>query len=144
MACQSRLIVNYACGISKSHNLLEKLCAIPSSMEIKCAFKVRLEHSAVFLQMDTGWHQLIFHSPFRIDDAIIFSTCFIIQNVRVHQHMMVLDTLHDGVVVCQSVFVSARLEGSDNDSIGIKMIHNYYILLATARAYMKASSIISI
>ena len=98
MACQSRLIVNYACGISKSHHVLSKLCDIPSKMERKCDFKVWIAHSSALIQMDMGWYQLVFHSPFRLDDVIIFSTCFIIQNFKVHQHITVLDTLHDGVV----------------------------------------------
>ena len=42
------------------------------------------------------------------------------------------------------MFVGDILEGSGNDSIGITMIHHYYILLAAAQAYMKASSMISI
>ena len=67
-----------------------------------------------------------------------------IQNVKVHQNITVLDRLNDGVVGYQSVFVGARLEGSGNDSIGIKMIRKDYILISTARAYTRAASIIII
>ena len=94
--------------------------------------------------MDMGWYQLVLHSPFRIDDALIFSTRFIIQNFKVHQHITVLETFHGVVVGYQYVFVSAKLEGSGNDIIGITMMHNHCILLAIVRAYMKAAIIISI
>ena len=42
------------------------------------------------------------------------------------------------------MFVGAKLEGSGNNSIGITMIRNHYILISTVRADRKAASIISI
>ena len=113
-------------------------------MERKCALKVQIAHSDAFLRMDMEWYQLVFHSPFRLDDALIFSFCFIIQNLEVHQHITVLMMLHDGVVCEQSVFVGARLEGGGNDSIGVTIIRNRYILISAAQVDRKSSSIISI
>ena len=42
------------------------------------------------------------------------------------------------------MFVGVRLEGRGNDSIGITMIRNHYILISTVRADRKAASITSI
>ena len=94
--------------------------------------------------MDMGWYQLVFHYSFRLGNALVFSTCFIIQELEFHQNITVFETLHDGFVGEQSMFVGVRLEGSGNDSIGITMIRNSYILISTVREYRMAASIISI
>ena len=67
--------------------------------------------------MDMGWYQWVLQYPFRLDYVLVFSTCFIIQDLEFHQHIAVLEPLHDVFVSAQLVFVGARLEGSENDSI---------------------------
>ena len=87
---------------------------------------------------------MVFHYPFRLDDEIVFSTHFIIQDLEVHQHTMVLELLQYGVVSEQSVFVAVILEGSGNDIFGVTTIRNNYIFISTAQEDRKAASIISI
>ena len=87
---------------------------------------------------------MVFHYSFRLGNALVFSTFFIIQELEFHKNITVFETLHDGVVGEQSMLVGVRLEGSGNDSIGITMIRNSYILISTVREDRKAASIISI
>ena len=81
--------------------------------------------------MDMGWYQLLSHSPLRFDDALVFSTCCIVQYLEVYQHVAVFKPLHDGAVGKESMFVGAQLEGSGNYFIGIAVICYHYVLIST-------------
>ena len=67
-------------------------------MDRKCALKVRIERSAAFIRMDMGWYTLVVHYTFRLDNVLVFSTCFVIQELEFHKNITVLEMLHDGVV----------------------------------------------
>ena len=52
-------------------------------------------------------YQLVSHSTIRLGDALVLSTCFIVQYMEVCQHIEIFKTLHDGALVKESVFVGA-------------------------------------
>ena len=57
--------------------------------------------------MDMGWRQLVSNSPLILDDALVFSTCFIVQYLEVYQNAAVFKPLHYGTVGKESVFFGA-------------------------------------
>ena len=48
--------------------------------------------------MDMGRYQFLSHYLLRLDDALVFSTCFVIQYLEVYQNVAVLETLRDGTI----------------------------------------------
>ena len=58
-------------------------------------------------KMYMGWYQLLSQSPLRLDDALVFSTCLIVQYLEVYQHVAVFKPLHDGALGKESVLVEA-------------------------------------
>ena len=75
---------------------------------------------------------MVSHSLLRLDDALVFSTRFIVQYLEVYQHIEVFKPLHDGAVEKESAFVGAFIEGSGNYGIGITMIYYHYVLVSTS------------
>ena len=82
--------------------------------------------------VNMGWYQLVSHFPFRLDDALVFSTYGIVKYLEVYQNVVVFKLLHDVAVGKESVFVGDQLEGSGNDGIGITMICYHYVLIFTS------------
>ena len=50
---------------------------------------------------------MVSHYPLILDDALVFSSCFIVQNLKVYHHVVVFKLLHDGDVGKESVFFGA-------------------------------------
>ena len=95
-----------------------------------CFEKVDCEFCCISL-IDMGWYQLVSHSPLRLDDALVFTNCFIVQYLEVYQHAAFFKTLHYGAVGKESVFFGACLKGSGDYGIGITMICYHCVLVST-------------
>ena len=62
----------------------------------------------------------------------VFGTGFVIEDLEVHTVSFGLEASHDGVVGCEAVAIVARLECRDKDGVGIYVVGEHDVSVATS------------
>ena len=62
----------------------------------------------------------------------VFGTSFVIEDLEVHTVSFGLEASHDGVVGCEAVAIVARLECRDKDGVGIYVVGEHDVSVATS------------
>ena len=89
-------------------------------------------------------YELVVCFPHFCDGMFVLSAGFIVQDLKVNGVASGAEVLHDGIIRFNSMFVFAGLEWGVQDGVGITMIHNHYVLIATAGSDGKAATVISV
>ena len=82
--------------------------------------------------MEIGRDELIFGVPGVFDDLILLSTDFVAEELEIHPVAPFFQPLSDGGVGFDTVFVAVCLERCLEDGVGITVVRDYDILVATA------------
>ena len=74
----------------------------------------------------------VFAVPVFFDDVSVFGAGLIVEDLGSDGVFARLETVHDGVVGSNLVFVLAGLEGGLEDGVGVAVVGNHDILIAAA------------
>ena len=94
--------------------------------------------------VDVRWHELVRGFPYLCDCPLVFATGFVVQDLQVNFVAAGVESLYDGVVGLNPVFVLAGLERGMKDGVGIAMVRNHYVLVAAAGPDGESATIVSV
>ena len=89
-----------------------------------------------------GGHKLILDSPALGHQSLVFCTGLVVEDLEIYVEAVNLEARHDVVIHLKPVLVRSRLELGGKDHIGIAVVSDHYILVATAASDWEASTII--
>ena len=94
--------------------------------------------------VDVRWHELVRGVPFFGNCTLVFATGFVVEDLEVYLVAAGVQPVHDGVVGFNPVFVLAGLERGMEDSVGIAMVRDHYVLVAAAGSDWKSTTVICV
>ena len=139
-----RLSVSSVWPNNSYHINLGKSGSTPARSDKKCAQKVRMALSAIFIWYalgSTSWYV----APQSIDYTFLkFSTDFVIQDMHINLMSAISQALHNRAIGLYPVFVFTVSEWCSENGIKVIMIRYKNVLVATPGSNWKAATIIHI
>ena len=93
--------------------------------------------------MDVRRYWLVGAVPFLGDDAAVFCTGLVVEDLVFDDLASLLEIGHDASVGWYAVAIMFGLEGFDEDGIGVTVVGEHDVLVATARSNGEAAHIVS-
>ena len=87
-------------------------------------------------------YELVGSSPILGDGADVFCAGFVVEHLVIHSVAACLETGHKTRVGWDAVSVVARLEGFDEDGIGVAVIGQHDVLIAAAQTDREAAHVV--
>ena len=78
------------------------------------------------------------------DGTEVFGTSFVIEELEVNAVAFGLEASHDGVVGGETVAIFARLKCRDKDDVGVDVVGQHYVSVATSGADGEPTHVISV
>ena len=94
--------------------------------------------------MDIGGYQLVCGCPDVGDVSALFLACFVIEDLVVDDVNASLEAGLDAGVGGYTVAVFLCLEGLDEDGVGVSVVGDHQVLVATAGADWEASCVVCV
>ena len=94
--------------------------------------------------VDVRGYQLVFGFPFTSDSLFVGCTGLIVEDLEVNSMALGMESLHDRVVGLNAMSIFAVLEGGMKDGIGVAVVGNHNVLIATAYPDGKAATVICV
>ena len=96
------------------------------------------------MSVDIWWHQLVMVTPLLSYSTFVLCTGLVFEDLEVDENPILAQSSHDGLVSLQVMLFLAIIERGNKNCVGIEMIGNHEILVATLRLDRSAYRVISI
>ena len=104
----------------------------------------RLDGTSGGVAVDIWRDEKVSAVPVFLDDAFVFGTGFVVEDLGSDGVSARLETVHDGVVGGNLVFVLAGLEGGLEDGVGVAVVGDHDVLIAATGADGEASGVVCV
>ena len=94
--------------------------------------------------MEIGGNELVCGLPDVSDVATVLLAGFVVEDLVVNDVAALLEAGHDARVCGDTVAILAGLEGFNKDDVGVAMVSNHEVLVATAGAEWEAAYVVSV